>query len=236
MALLELQEVSARYGAVQALRDVSLSVEAGEIAALIGANGAGKSTTLRVISGLLKPASGEIVFDGQSLAKLNAMEIVGRGVIQCPEGRQVFARMSVEENLKLGAFSHRKSDDFLGPMQGVFELFPVLLERRRQAAGTLSGGEQQMLAIGRALMAKPRCLLLDEPSLGLAPVIVERIFEVVREIVAQGVTVLLVEQNANLALSVSAHAYVLEVGSVILSGTGEELLANDQVRAAYLGA
>jgi branched-chain amino acid transport system ATP-binding protein len=236
MALLELKDVSARYGAVQALKGISLTVEKGQIATLIGANGSGKSTTLRVISGLMRPSSGDVLFDGESIVRKTSVEIVGRGIVQCPEGRQVFAQMTVEENLKLGAFAHHKRSDWLGPMDQVFELFPVLAERRRQAAGTLSGGEQQMLALGRALMARPRCLLLDEPSLGLAPVVVERIFEVIQEIVASGVTVLLVEQNANLALNVSAQAYVLEVGEVTLSGAGHELLADDRVRAAYLGA
>jgi branched-chain amino acid transport system ATP-binding protein len=236
MAFLEVKAIGARYGAIQALTDVSLSVDKGQIAALIGANGAGKTTTLRVVSGLMKASSGDVVFDGQSLLKMKPGEIVGRGIVQCPEGRQVFARMTVEENLKLGAFAHRKQPDWLAPMDQVLELFPVLSERRRQMAGTLSGGEQQMLAVGRALMARPRCLLLDEPSLGLAPVVVERIFEVILEIVASGVTVLLVEQNANLALSVATTAYVLEVGSVTISGPGKDLLADDRVRAAYLGA
>ena len=236
MAFLELRGISARYGAVQALRNVSLSVEKGEIATLIGANGSGKSTTLRVISGLMKPVAGDVLFEGESILRKSSVEIVGGGIVQCPEGRQVFAQMTVEENLKLGAFAHRRRPDWLEPQERVFELFPVLAERRHQAAGTLSGGEQQMLALGRALMARPRCLLLDEPSLGLAPVVVERIFEVIQEIVASGVTVLLVEQNANLALSVSARAYVLEVGEVTLSGAGHELLADDRVRAAYLGA
>ena len=236
VAFLELKGISARYGAVQALRDISLSVEKGEIATLIGANGSGKSTTLRVISGLMKPVAGDVLFEGESILRKSSVEIVACGIVQCPEGRQVFAQMTVEENLKLGAYSHRRLPDWLSPQEQVFELFPVLAERRRQPAGTLSGGEQQMLALGRALMARPRCLLLDDPSLGLAPVVVERIFEVIQEIVASGVTVLLVEQNANLALSVSAQAYVLEVGEVTLSGTGHELLADDRVRAAYLGA
>jgi branched-chain amino acid transport system ATP-binding protein len=236
MAFLEVKEMGARYGAIQALKNVSIAVEKGQIAALIGANGAGKTTTLRVISGLMKPSSGDVLFEGQSVLKMKPGEIVQRGIVQCPEGRQVFARMSVEENLKLGAFAHRKQPDWLAPMDQVFDLFPILAERRRQQAGTLSGGEQQMLAVGRSLMARPRCLLLDEPSLGLAPVVVERIFEVILEIVASGVTVLLVEQNANLALSISAMAYVLEVGEVTISGPGSELLADDRVRAAYLGA
>jgi branched-chain amino acid transport system ATP-binding protein len=236
MAFLEVKEMGARYGAIQALKNVSIAVEKGQIAALIGANGAGKTTTLRVISGLMRPSSGDVLFEGQSVLKMKPGEIVQRGIVQCPEGRQVFARMSVEENLKLGAFAHRKQPDWLAPMDQVFDLFPILAERRRQQAGTLSGGEQQMLAVGRSLMARPRCLLLDEPSLGLAPVVVERIFEVILEIVASGVTVLLVEQNANLALSISAMAYVLEVGEVTISGPGSELLADDRVRAAYLGA
>lgn len=236
MALLELENVSARYGAIQALRDVSLEVDKGQIVSLIGANGAGKSTTLRVISGLLRPYEGDVRFDGKSLTKMTAAEIVAQGVVQSPEGRQVFARISVEDNLRLGAYSQRKLPDAMAPMAEVYDLFPVLKERRRQPAGTLSGGEQQMLALGRALMARPKVLLLDEPSLGLAPVVVERIFEVVNQIVEEGLTVLLVEQNANLALSISHHAYVLEVGSVALKGTGEELLQNDRVRAAYLGA
>ena len=236
MAFLEVKDMGARYGAIQALKNVSVSVEKGEIAALIGANGAGKTTTLRVISGLMKASSGEVLFEGQSVLKMKPGEIVQRGIVQCPEGRQVFARMSVEENLKLGAFAHHKQADWLSPMDQVYDLFPILAERRRQQAGTLSGGEQQMLAVGRSLMARPRCLLLDEPSLGLAPVVVERIFEVILEIVASGVTVLLVEQNANLALSVATTAYVLEVGEVTMSGPGKELLADDRVRAAYLGA
>ncbi len=236
MALLELSGVSARYGAVQALREVSMVVEEGQIVALVGANGAGKSTTLRVISGLLRPSKGELRFEGRDLAALDAAKIVSLGVVQCPEGRQVFARMTVEENLKLGAFSWRKQSDWLAPMEQVFELFPVLDERRGQRSGTLSGGEQQMLAVGRALMARPRFLLLDEPSLGLAPVIVERIFAVIKEIVEGGVTVLLVEQNANLALAIADQAYVLEVGAVVMSGTGADLLKDGRIRAAYLGA
>jgi branched-chain amino acid transport system ATP-binding protein len=236
MAFLELTEVQGRYGAIQALKGVNLSVEKGQIAAFIGANGAGKSTTLRVISGRMRPSAGDTLFAGQSIAKLKPSDILGQGIVRCPEGRQVFARMSVLDNLKLRVFAHRKQLDWLELIEQILELFPVLGDRRAQLTGTLSGGEQQMLAVGRALMARPRCLLFDEPSLGLAPVVVERIFEVIKQIVSTVVRVLLVEQNANLAYSISDEAYVLEVASITIQGPGKELLVDDRVRSAYVGA
>jgi len=235
VALLELRDVVVRHGVIEAVRGISLTVEPGEIVSLLGANGAGKTTTLRAISGLHPPSAGSVLFEGEHVEGATSVEIVSRGLIHCPEGRQVFAGLSVEDNLKLGAYCRRREAEPLERLPWVHELFPVLKERSTQQAGTLSGGEQQMLAIGRALMAGPRCLLLDEPSLGLAPVVVERIFDVVREIVAQGVAVLLVEQNANAALMISDRAYVLEVGRVAISGKGAELLRDDGVRAAYLG-
>jgi branched-chain amino acid transport system ATP-binding protein len=233
MTLLEIDGLAVRYGAVQALRNVSLRVGEGEIVTLLGANGAGKTTTLRTISGLLHPVAGSVRFDGEPIDGLPAHRIVGLGIGHVPEGRRVFPRMSVQENLQMGAYrdrSHAKEDT-----ERVLGLFPVLGERRRQDAGTLSGGEQQMLAIGRALMGRPRLLLLDEPSMGLAPLIVARIFDIIRQINSGGTTILLVEQNAAQALRLASRGYVLATGEVVLEGGAGELLANPRVRSAYLG-
>jgi branched-chain amino acid transport system ATP-binding protein len=223
------------YGAVHALKGVSLHVEAGEIVTLIGANGAGKTTLLRTISGIVPARSGRITFEGKDITKLPAHEIVGLGVSQSPEGRMVFANLSVEDNLELGAYRRRDKDGIKQDRGKVFQLFPRLQERRKQLSGTLSGGEQQMLAMGRALMSRPRVLLLDEPSLGIAPLLVRDIFKTISEINRQGTTVLLVEQNAHMALGIAQRGYVLETGRVVLEDTAAKLAANDEVRAAYLG-
>jgi len=235
MALLELKGVDALYGRVRALRGVTINVDQGEVVALIGSNGAGKTTTLRTISGLMHPPSGSITFNGKDISKMAAHDIVGLGICQSPEGRRLFARMQVIDNLRMGAFLRKDRDGVQKDMDRVFELFPRLKERTTQLAGTLSGGEQQMLAIGRALMSKPKLLMLDEPSLGLAPILVETIFQIVREINAQGIPILLVEQNATKALEVAHRAYVLETGSIVKSGTGKELLSSPDVQRAYLG-
>lgn len=222
------------YGNIHALKGVTLEVRRGEVVTLIGSNGAGKTTTLRAIVGLNRPREGEIHLDGERIDGRPPHEIVALGVAQSPEGRHVFPRMSVRENLEMGAFTRRGAD--LGPdFERIFDLFPVLRERAKQAAGTLSGGEQQMLAIGRALMASPKLLLLDEPSLGVSPVLVQRLYETLREINAQGTTILLVEQNANMALALASRGYVIETGSIVLSDTGANLLGNVQVRKTYLG-
>ena len=235
MALLELDGIDAHYGRIQALRGVTMKVEQGEIVALIGSNGAGKTTTLRTISGLMHPSSGTIRFDGKEITRTPPSQIVGLGISQSPEGRRLFPRMSVLDNLFMGAYSRNDKAGITSDMDNVFKLFPRLLERRTQISGTLSGGEQQMLAMGRALMAKPKVMLLDEPSLGLAPILQETIFSIVREINSQGTTVLLVEQNATKALDVANRGYVLETGVVVQSGTGRELLASEEVQKAYLG-
>jgi branched-chain amino acid transport system ATP-binding protein len=235
MALLELEGVDALYGRVRALRGITLSVGQGEVVALIGSNGAGKTTTLRTISGLMHPPSGTIVFDGKDISRLAAHDIVGLGICQSPEGRRLFPRMQVIDNLRMGAFLRKDNDGIQKDMERVFELFPRLKERTTQLAGTLSGGEQQMLAIGRALMSKPKLLMLDEPSLGLAPILVETIFQIVREINAQGIPILLVEQNATKALEVAHRGYVLETGSIVQTGTGKQLLSSPDVQRAYLG-
>jgi branched-chain amino acid transport system ATP-binding protein len=235
MALLEVSDVHTFYGNIEALKGVSLEVEEGEIVTLIGSNGAGKTTTLRSISGLTPPAQGTIKFQGTEIAETPPQDIVQLGISQSPEGRHCFARMSVRENLELGAFLRRDRDGVREDLERVFELFPRLKERERQKAGTMSGGEQQMLAIGRALMASPKLLLLDEPSMGLAPILVERIYETVARINEQGVTILLVEQNANYALGVSKHAYVLETGQIALADKSEKLRENPEVQKAYLG-
>jgi branched-chain amino acid transport system ATP-binding protein len=234
MALLEIEAIDVYYGRVQALRGVSLAVEEGEVVTLIGSNGAGKTTTVRTISGLIRPAAGRVVLAGEEITGLRPEAIVERGIGHAPEGRHVFSRMSVRENLDLGAYL-RRDKEVRSDMERVFELFPRLLERERQLAGTLSGGEQQMLAIGRALMTRPRVLLLDEPSLGLAPILVETIFQVIRELNQQGVTVLLIEQNALLALRTASRGYVLETGSVVQAASAEALLASEDVKRAYLG-
>jgi branched-chain amino acid transport system ATP-binding protein len=235
MALLEVDDIHTFYDNIEALKGVSLEVEEGEIVTLIGSNGAGKSTTLRSISGLSPPSQGSIKFDGKELAETPAQEIVRRGISQAPEGRHVFPRMSVLENLELGAFLRRDKDVIKGDIDRVFDLFPRLEERKSQKAGTMSGGEQQMLAIGRAMMSDPKLLLLDEPSMGLAPILVERIYETIEEINRQGTTILLVEQNANFALDVSKRGYVLETGEVALSDSSDRLRENPDVQKAYLG-
>ena len=233
--LLVLEAVAAGYGEFQALFDISLKVEAGAVISLIGANGAGKTTTLRVISGLLRPRKGTIRFRGEDISRVRPYEMVERGISHVPEGRQLFPHMSVEENLALGAYAPRCRPRLKERMEEQFELFPKLKERRKQIAGTLSGGEQQMVAIARGLMAEPTLLLLDEPSLGLAPKVVEEVFEKIRQVAGRGVTVLIVEQNVVDGLSISDAGYVVENGAVVLSGSSKELLANQQVRAAYLG-
>jgi branched-chain amino acid transport system ATP-binding protein len=235
MALLELKGIDAFYGRVRALRGVTINVDQGEVVALIGSNGAGKTTTLRTISGLMHPPSGSIRFDGKDISRMPAHDIVGLGICQSPEGRRLFPRMQVIDNLRMGAFLRNDSAGIQKDMERVFELFPRLKERTTQLAGTLSGGEQQMLAIGRALMSKPKLLMLDEPSLGLAPILVETIFQIVREINAQGIPILLVEQNAHKALEVAHRAYVLETGSIVKTGSGKELLDSPDVQRAYLG-
>ena len=234
-ALLRLESVKAGYGEFQALFDMTLTVEEGRVISLIGANGAGKTTTLRVISGLLRPSGGAIRFRGEDISRVKPYEMVERGISHVPEGRQLFPHMSVEENLALGAYVPRSRPRLKALMEEQFELFPKLKERRKQIAGTLSGGEQQMVAIARGLMAQPSLLLLDEPSLGLAPKIAEEVFEKIREVAASGVTVLIVEQNVVDGLSISDAGYVVEHGAVVLTGTSKQLLANEQVRAAYLG-
>jgi branched-chain amino acid transport system ATP-binding protein len=234
--MLEIRDLHVNYGAISALHGISLKVPQGQIVTLIGANGAGKSTTLRAISGLVKPRSGVINFEGHEIAGLPAHAIVGRGIAQSPEGRMVFANLTVMENLRMGAYRHRDHSNFGKDLEYVFAMFPRLKEREWQAAGTLSGGEQQMLAIGRALMSKPKLLMLDEPSLGIAPLLVKTIFEKIVEINKElGLTILLVEQNANLALEVSHYGYVLETGRIILEDTSTALRENEEVRAAYLG-
>jgi branched-chain amino acid transport system ATP-binding protein len=235
MPLLAVRDLHVSYGAIQAVRGISLDVEAGQIVTLVGANGAGKTTTLRTLSGLLKPSSGTIEFDGQSLAGVAPHEVARRGMVQVPEGRGIFANLTVAENLTLGAYCRVDHADVRKARERGLELFPRLKERLQQNAGTLSGGEQQMLAIARALVAKPRLLLMDEPSLGLAPQIMQTIFEVIREINAAGTTILLVEQNAAMALKVAHDAYVLETGEVAMHGPAAELAKSDEVRKAYLG-
>jgi branched-chain amino acid transport system ATP-binding protein len=235
MALLSIDNLSVHYGAIQALHGVSISVEPGEIVTLIGANGAGKSTTLRAVSGLVKPSGGRIAFDGKDLGGLAPHKILRLGLAQVPEGRGIFPNLTVDENLDLGAFVRKNRKEVEGDRERAFGLFPRLKERLNQRAGTLSGGEQQMLAIGRALLARPRLLLLDEPSLGLAPQLVQTIFKIIREINASGTTIFLVEQNAHMALRVAHRAYVLEVGSVVMAGDAKQLAASDEVKKAYLG-
>ncbi|AGK52488.1 ABC transporter ATP-binding protein [Bacillus sp. 1NLA3E] len=233
--MLKVNDINVYYGNIQALKGVSLEINQGEIVTLIGANGAGKSTLLKSISGLLKPKQGDILYEGVSIAGKPAQTVVKRGISHVPEGRRVFANMSVEENLELGAFLRNDKAGIQADFEKVFQLFPRLKERSKQQAGTLSGGEQQMLAMGRALMARPKLLLLDEPSMGLAPILVKTIFDIIKQINKDGTTILLVEQNANMALSVAHRAYVIETGRVVLSGTAEELNASDQVKMAYLG-
>ncbi len=235
VALLELRNITVNYGGIQALREINLTVNAGEIVTLIGANGAGKSTTLRTISRLINPRSGQIIYDGKEIGAARPDDVVRRGIAQCPEGRRVLTRFSVLDNLEMGAYTRSDRAQIRADIEQQFDLFPILGERRKQLAGTLSGGEQQMLAIARAVMSRPRLLLLDEPSLGLAPLIVRNIFAVIRELHAQGVTILLVEQNAHLALQYADRGYVLEAGRVTISGPANTLMDDDRVRQAYLG-
>jgi branched-chain amino acid transport system ATP-binding protein len=233
--LLDVQDLHVSYGAIRALQGISFHIDEGEIVTLIGANGAGKSTTLRTISGLLRPVGGDILWRRKSITKAPAEKIVSLGISQVPEGRQIFARLTVRENLEMGAFSRKNAREIADSMERVFASFPRLKERIDQRGGTLSGGEQQMLAMGRGLMSRPTLLLLDEPSMGLAPILVDEIFSIVQSINTEGTSILLVEQNAAMALSVANRGYVLETGRVVLEGSAAELLANPQVRAAYLG-
>ena len=232
--LLSVQDLSVSYGAIRAVRSISFEIKAGEIVTLIGANGAGKSTVLNTLSGLIKPDAGSIVFSGENIVGMKPHKIVEAGLALCPEGRRVFSRMSVAENLEMGGYT-RSDEENAETRELVYEHFPRLRERRRQMAGTLSGGEQQMLAMGRALMSRPKLLMLDEPSMGLAPLLIEEIFSIIKTLGAAGTTILLVEQNANMALQVANRAYVLEIGKVVKIGTGEALLHDDDVRKAYLG-
>lgn len=233
--MLKVEDINVYYGAIHAIKGISLEVNDGEIVALIGSNGAGKSTTLRTISGLMKPKTGRIMYDGEDITGVPAHKIVGKGLCQVPEGRHVFANLTVLENLELGAYLRTDKEGIAKDMEMVFEKFPRLLERKDQLSGTLSGGEQQMLAMARALMSRPKLLLLDEPSMGLAPLLIKEIFNIIKEINASGTTVLLVEQNANMALSIADKAYVLETGRITLSGTAAELASSEEVRKAYLG-
>jgi branched-chain amino acid transport system ATP-binding protein len=233
--LLEIEDMHSYYGHIHALQGISLAVEEGEVVTLIGSNGAGKTTTLRSIHGILPPREGRIIFDGAEMQGTPAHELIGKGIAQSPEGRKIFRRMTVLENLEMGAYHRSDHSEVQQDMDRVFDLFPRLKERTKQEAGTMSGGEQQMLAIGRALMSRPRLLLLDEPSMGLAPVLVERIFETIREINEQGTTILLVEQNANVALEIATRGYVLETGKIVNSASAEMLREDPTVREAYLG-
>lgn len=233
--ILTVNDINVYYGAIHAIKGISFEVNEGEIVTLIGANGAGKSTTLQTISGLLHSKTGDIQFLGESITKVPAHKILTRGLAQVPEGRRIFLQMTVQENLEMGAFTAPAST-IPGNLEMIFEQFPRLKERRKQIAGTLSGGEQQMLAMGRALMSSPKLLMLDEPSMGLAPILVEQIFEIIQQLNKAGTTILLVEQNAQMALSIAHHAYVLETGKITLSGTGTELAQSEQVKKAYLGA
>jgi len=233
--MLRVENLAVNYGMINAVRGVNFEVNQGEIVSLIGANGAGKSTILRTISGLIKPASGTLTYEGQNITKTNAQKIVQLGISHVPEGRHVFKGLSVRENLEMGAFLRNDRANIEADIQAVYDRFPVLGERQKQDASTLSGGEQQMLAMGRALMSKPKLLLLDEPSMGLAPIFIQEIFNIIQQIQAQGTTVLLIEQNAKMALSIASRGYVLETGKIVLSGTGQELLESDAVQKAYLG-
>ena len=235
MAMLKVENLSIKYGSIEAVKNVSFEVNEGEVVTLIGANGAGKTSILRTISGLVRPTEGTISYLGNEIHKTPARKIVAEGLAQVPEGRHVFAGLTVMENLEMGAFLHTHKEENAALLKKVFQRFPRLEERKNQDAATLSGGEQQMLAMGRALMSRPKLLLLDEPSMGLAPIFIQEIFDIIEDIKAQGTTVLLIEQNANKALSIADRGYVLETGKVVLSGTGKELLASDEVRKAYLG-
>lgn len=233
--LLQVEGLRVAYGKIEAVKGISFTVPAGRVVTLIGTNGAGKTTTLRTLSGLLKPLAGRVVFDGEPLAGVAAHKIVERGLAHSPEGRRLFPRLTIEENLKLGAFLRKDAAGIAKDVQRVYELFPILGERRRQASGTLSGGEQQMLAMGRALMSRPKLLMLDEPSMGLSPIMMQKIMDTIRELRSQGTTILLVEQNAQAALSLADRGHVMEIGTIVLSGTGEDLLHDESVRKAYLG-
>lgn len=235
MSMLKVEGLNVYYGSIHAIKGVSFEVNQGEIVTMIGANGAGKSTTMNTVAGLLKPKSGSITFEGHDVTTTPANKVVSLGLALCPEGRRVFQQMSVRENLEMGGYT-RPAGEIAASLDQVFEQFPRLKERQRQISGTLSGGEQQMLAVGRALMSRPKLLMMDEPSLGLAPLVVRDIFSIIQEINKQGVTILLIEQNANMALKIADIGYVLETGRITLTGSGEELLTNDAVRAAYLGA
>ncbi|GGT23763.1 ABC transporter ATP-binding protein [Streptomyces purpureus] len=234
-ALLEVEDLRVAYGKIEAVKGISFSVEAGQVVSLIGTNGAGKTTTLRTLSGLIKPTSGKITFDGQVLNGIPAHKVVSLGMAHSPEGRHIFPKLTIAENLQLGAFLRKDKDGIEKDIQRAYDLFPILGERRKQAAGTLSGGEQQMLAMGRALMSQPKLLMLDEPSMGLSPIMMQKIMETIATLKAEGMTILLIEQNAQAALSLADHGYVLEVGKIKLSGTGQDLLHDDEVRKTYLG-
>lgn len=233
--MLEIKDINVHFGVIHALKGISFTVNEGEIVTLIGTNGAGKTTTLRTVSGLKKPTSGNIIFEGKDITHSTAQERVRLGISQAPEGRRVFSSMTVLENLELGAFLRKDKNGIADDLKMVYEHFPILADRKKQAAGTLSGGEQQMLAIGRALMSRPRLLLLDEPSMGLAPLLVQEIFSIIKEINKAGTTILLVEQNASMALQIADRAYVMETGSIVLTGTGEELMQSEDIKKAYLG-
>jgi len=233
--MLEINNINVHFGVIHALKGITLKVEDGEIVTLIGANGAGKTTTLRTISGLKKPTSGTIVLDGADITNTTPQQRVQMGISQVPEGRRVFSSMTVLENLELGAFLRKDKNEIAKDLERVYESFPILKDRRKQAAGTLSGGEQQMLAIGRALMSRPKILMLDEPSMGLAPILVQEIFSIIKEINRSGTTILLIEQNASMALQIANRAYVMETGSIVLSGTGADLMQSNDIKKAYLG-
>ncbi|HET9649569.1 MAG TPA: ABC transporter ATP-binding protein [Microlunatus sp.] len=233
--MLEVKNLKVAYGRVRAVKGISFVVEQGQVVTLVGTNGAGKTTTLKTISGLLRPESGEIWFQGERIDKIPAHDVVTRGLAHSPEGRRIFPRLTVEENLMLGAFARRDRAGIHKDLERAFDLFPILRERRGQPAGTFSGGEQQMLAIGRAMLSRPKLLMLDEPSMGLSPLMMQRIMSTIRELQSEGVTILLVEQNAQAALSLADHGYVLEVGKIVLDGTGQALLTDENVRKAYLG-
>ncbi|MFC6064595.1 ABC transporter ATP-binding protein [Streptomyces ochraceiscleroticus] len=233
--LLEVEDLRVAYGKIEAVKGISFTVEAGQVVTLIGTNGAGKTTTLRTLSGLLKPLAGKITFNGDILNGVAPHKIVERGLAHSPEGRRLFPRLTIAENLQLGAFLRKDGNGIERDIQRIYELFPILGERRKQASGTLSGGEQQMLAMGRALMSRPKLLMLDEPSMGLSPIMMQKIMDTIRELRSQGTTILLVEQNAQAALSLADHGHVMEIGKIVLSGTGQDLLHDESVRKAYLG-
>ena len=233
--MLKVNDLVVRYGVIEAIKGISFEVNDGEIVTLIGANGAGKTTTMHTISGLLRPYSGTVELDGKDISKVAAHKIVEMGVAQCPERRRIFASQSVEDNLLLGAYTRKDKEEIQNDLRNVYKLFPRLEERRKQLGGTLSGGEQQMLAMGRSLMSKPKIMLLDEPSMGLSPLLVKEIFSIIKEINGNGTSILLVEQNAKMALSIAQRAYVIETGRIVMSGTGEELLNSEDIRKAYLG-